>query len=47
LIEYFVEKNKLFKLLIPNLFSYSSLLRKFKKYISFINVLRGKLEKKQ
>ncbi|OQY66266.1 hypothetical protein B6D29_02940 [Microgenomates bacterium UTCPR1] len=43
LVEYLIKKNKLFKLLIPNQFSYSSLLRKFKPYISFVNVLSGKL----
>ncbi|MFH1840945.1 MAG: NYN domain-containing protein [Candidatus Shapirobacteria bacterium] len=47
LVEHFIKKNKLFKLLIPNLFSYSSLLRKFKTYISFVNILRGKLEERQ
>ena len=47
LAEYLVKKNKLHKLLIPNQFSYSSLLREFKKYISFINLLRGKLELKK
>lgn len=44
LVEYLIKKKKLFKLLIPNQFSYSSLLRKFKPYISFVNVLRSKLE---
>lgn len=46
LVEYLVRKKKLYKLLVPNQYSYSSLLRKFKKYISFINVLRSKLERK-
>lgn len=46
LIEYLIKKKKLYKLLIPNQYGYSSLLRKFKKYISFINVLRNKLERK-
>ena len=46
LIEYLIRKNKLYKLFIPNQYSYSSLLRKFKKYIAFINVLRSKLERK-
>jgi len=46
LVEYLIGKKKLYKLLIPNQYGYSSLLRKFKKYISFINVLRDKLERK-
>jgi uncharacterized LabA/DUF88 family protein len=46
LVEYLINKKKLFKLFIPNQFSYSSLLRKFKKYTSFVNVLKGKLELK-
>lgn len=44
LVEYLLKKGKLYKLLIPNQFSYSSLLRKFKPYISFVNLLKGKLE---
>lgn len=44
LVEYLINKKKLFKLFIPNQFSYSSLLRKFKPYISFVNVLKSKLE---
>jgi len=44
LVEYLKNKKKLFKLFIPNQFSYSSLLRKFKPHISFINVLKNKLE---
>jgi len=46
LVEYLINKKKLFKLFIPNQFSYSSLLRKFKPYISFVNLLREKLELK-
>ncbi len=46
LVEYLIVKKKLYKLLIPNQYGYSSLLRKFKKHISFINVLRNKLERK-
>lgn len=45
LVEYLIKKKKLYKLLIPNQYSYSSLLRKFKKYISFINLLKNKLER--
>lgn len=47
LTQYLIKKNKLYKLLIPNQYSYSSLLREFKKYISFINLLKGKLELKK
>lgn len=47
LAQYLIKKNKLYKILIPNQYSYSSLLREFKKYISFINVLKGKLELKK
>lgn len=47
LADYLIKKNKLYKLLIPNQFSYSSLLRVFKRYISFINLLKGKLELKK
>lgn len=47
LMEYLIRKRKLYKLLIPNQYSYSSLLRKFKQYISFINLLKGKLERKE
>lgn len=46
LVEYLIGKKKLYKLLVPNQYGYSSLLRQFKKYISFINVLRNKLERK-
>jgi len=44
LIEYLNDKNKLCKLLIPNQYKYSSLLRKFGPYISFINQLKSKLK---
>lgn len=47
LVEYLIKKKKLYKLLIPNQYSYSSLLREFKKYISFISLLKGKLELKK
>lgn len=46
LVEYLIKKRKLYKLLIPNQYSYSSLLRNFKKNISFVNVLKTKLERK-
>ena len=47
LAEYLIKKNKLYKFLIPNQFSYSSLLREFKQYISYINLLKDKLELKK
>ena len=45
LIEYLVKKKKLFRLFIPNEFSYSSLLRKFRPWIAFVSRLRNKMEK--
>jgi uncharacterized LabA/DUF88 family protein len=44
LVEYLVGKDKLLKLLIPDKNKYSSLLRKYQKYISFISDLRKKLQ---
>jgi len=44
LIEYLKDKGKLEKLLIPNRYKYSTLLKKFGKDTSFMNELRGKLE---
>jgi len=44
LINYLENKNKLFRILVPNEYSYSSLLRKFTRKIAFINRLRSKLE---
>ena len=44
LIEYLIKKHKLLKLIIPNRYKYSSLLRKFMKRILFMNNLRGKIE---
>jgi uncharacterized LabA/DUF88 family protein len=38
LIEYLLDQNKLERLLIPNQFSYSSLLKKFKSYLSYLNI---------
>lgn len=46
LVEYLIEKSKLLKLMIPDRNSYSSLLRKFRPSIVFMNNLRGKLEYK-
>jgi uncharacterized LabA/DUF88 family protein len=43
LIEYSVSKNKLERLIIPNKFRFSSLLRKFNDHISFLNKTRDKL----
>jgi len=47
LIKYLVDHDKLIKLLIPNKKRYSSLLRKFNKYISFISDQKKKLEYKK
>ncbi len=47
LVEYFVQENKLLKLLIPDKKNYSSLLRKYMKYIKFMNNLKRKLEYKK
>lgn len=44
LIEYLEKENKLFRILVPNEFSYSSLLRKFNRKIAFVSRLRNKLE---
>ncbi|MBI5123317.1 NYN domain-containing protein [Candidatus Roizmanbacteria bacterium] len=47
LIEYLDKKNKLFRVIVPNQRSYSSLFLPFKKYLSFINInLKEKLAKK-
>lgn len=47
LIEYLEKKSKLFRVIIPNQRSYSSLFLPFKKYLSFINInLKEKLVKK-
>lgn len=46
LIEYLDEKGKLYKLIIPNIKKYSSLLLPFKKYMVFMNPLKAKLGKK-
>jgi len=43
LIEYLKQQNKLLKLMIPNKYRYSSLFRKMRKDIVFMNELRGKL----
>lgn len=43
LVDYLIKKNKLLKLMIPNQYSFSSLLRKLMPYIVFMNNLRGML----
>lgn len=43
LVEYLEEKEKLYKIIVPNRKSYSSLLLPYKKYMSFVNPLRKKL----
>ncbi len=47
LIEYLKKQDRLEKLLIPNRYKYSSLLRKFISDASFVSDLRGKLEYKK
>ena len=44
LIDYLIKKNKLLKLMIPNELKFSSLFRKLRPYIIFMNNLKGKLE---
>ena len=46
LIEYLKKQDKLKKLIIPNRYKFSSLLRKFADEMVFMNNLRGKLEYK-
>ncbi|MCK9554421.1 NYN domain-containing protein [bacterium] len=43
LIEYLKSRDKLLKLVIPNRYSFSSLLRRFAPYMLFMNGLRNKL----
>lgn len=47
LVEYLMKKKKLEKLLVPNVYKYSALLRKFGKKIDFMNSLKTKLGKKK
>lgn len=47
LVEYLKKKDKLLRLIIPNQYKYSSLLRKFAPNIAFLNQLKGKLEYKK
>lgn len=46
LVEYLQKQKKLGKVIIPNYYKYSALLRKFIRDIDFMNGLRGKLGKK-
>ncbi|MEK7071951.1 MAG: NYN domain-containing protein [Patescibacteria group bacterium] len=46
LIDYLIERNKLLKLMVPNRFKFSSLLRKFMSDMVFMNSLKIKLEYK-
>ena len=47
LIEYFIENNKLRRLVVPNKKRYSFLLRKFNQQISFLNGTKKKLGKQK
>ncbi len=44
LVDYLIKRDKLLKLMVPNQYKYSSLLRKFTRHIVFMNNLKGKLE---
>jgi uncharacterized LabA/DUF88 family protein len=44
LIEYLKQKDKLKRILIPNKYKYSTLLKKFGLDITFVSDLRGRLE---
>jgi uncharacterized LabA/DUF88 family protein len=46
LIDYLKKQNKLGRLIVPNQFKFSSLLRKFASDMAFLNNLRAKLEYK-
>jgi len=46
LIEYLRKQNKLERLIVPNRYKFSSLLRKFALDMVFMNDLKGKLEYK-
>jgi uncharacterized LabA/DUF88 family protein len=47
LVEYLIKQDKLLRLMIPNRYKYSSLLKKFAEKIVFMNNLKGKLEHKK
>lgn len=44
LVDYLMKNDKLLKLMIPNINKYSSLFRKLRPHMVFMNDLRGKLE---
>lgn len=44
LVNYLVEQNKFYRMIIPNKLKYSSLLRKFMPYLDFMNSLKDKLK---
>ena len=46
LVDYLLKKDKLLKLLAPNLYAYSSLYRKLTTHINFMNNLKDKLKLK-
>ena len=46
LLEYLEAQNKLYKILVPNKYSYSSLLRKFIPYMVYVSELKNELEGK-
>ncbi|MFA4831005.1 MAG: hypothetical protein WC862_04180 [Patescibacteria group bacterium] len=47
LIEYLISKNKIERLIVPNKYKYSSLLRHFNNFITFLNNTKDKLGRKQ
>jgi len=44
LVEYLVKNDKFLKLILPNRYGFSALLRKFRKYFVYIDELKSKLE---
>ena len=44
LVDYLIKNDKLLKLMIPDRYDYSSLFRKIRPHIVFMNELKGKLE---
>lgn len=44
LIKYLEKKKKIFKILIPDRYYYSSLLKRFRRYIDYMNQLKAKLQ---
>ena len=47
LIKYLDSKDKMMKLIVPNKNGFSYLLRKFRKYIIYVNSFRKKVENKE